>query len=89
MYIHILRPDYHTPNYYCYEIIHDNPNLSVEDINRYYKKINSFEYSSKTVDDTIYSYLRDKYIISIGDILYITDTDEYYFYAPNILKITH
>jgi hypothetical protein len=89
MYINILRPSYDTPNYYCYEIIYDNPNLSIESINKYYKKINSLEYSSETIDDNIYTYLRSNYIINTGDILYITDTDEYYFYAPCIVKITH
>jgi hypothetical protein len=85
---YILRRTDNTPLYYCYEIIYDNPKLSIEDIKKYYKKSNMFTYENIDNIDNIYNQLQDTCDVSDGDIILLED-NTYYFYSRNMIKIIH
>lgn len=86
MYGSILKPKNDIPLYYCYEIIYDNPKLAKCDIEKYYSKIESFDLEDYENLDGLFDTLSNKYIIRIGDIIQIDDN--YYFFAPKLIKIS-
>ena len=86
MYGYVLKPSDFTPLYYCYEVIYDNPKLAIDDIKKYYKKCDSFEYDNIDNINDIYNQLNSTHNIRNGDII-VTENDEYYFFSPNMIKI--
>jgi len=85
MYGCILKPKNCIPLYYCYEIIYDNPKMAKSDIENHYHKSSSFNFEDCNDFNSLYELLDKNYIIRIGDIISIDDN--YYFYAPKLVKI--
>ena len=86
MYGYILKPTDSTPLYYCYEVIYDNPILSIDDISKYYYKSSKFNFEDCENFESLYELLQDNHIIRQGDIILLNKVD-YYFYAKKMIKI--